>query len=144
MAIQTAAQHVATITKQQQALAKEKREFRQKQNELERYEDLRDDVMSAVKNSGVSFADIHGRCGPTPATLNNWAEKKVFQPRLGKIRATLRVIGKDIGIVELAPSNPQAPLQLTGPKSKTSTKPKAPKGQKVVKGVKIIGVQVIE
>ena len=55
--------------------------------------------MSLVKNSGMSFEDIHGRCGPHPHTLENWAQKKVEAPRLGKLRATLRVIGYDFGIV---------------------------------------------
>lgn len=70
--------------------------WKAEQQKLEAYEDLRDDVMSLVKNSGMSFEDIHDHCGPCPATLENWAQKKVSRPQLGKIRATLTIIGYKI------------------------------------------------
>lgn len=79
-------------------MSKEEAEFRRKQKELEDCRDLRDDVISAVKNSGLSYEVIHSRCGPTPGTLSNWAEKRVDSPRMGKMRAALRVIGMDITI----------------------------------------------
>lgn len=86
------------LTPGMKKLAKEKAEFRRKQAELEDCRDLRDDVMSAVRNSGVSYEIIHSRCGPHPSTLSNWAEKRVDMPRMGKVRATLRAIGMDIMI----------------------------------------------
>lgn len=70
--------------------------WKAEQAKLEAYEDLRDDVMSLVKNSGMSFEDIHDHCGPTPHTLENWAQKKVSRPQLGKIRAVLTIIGYKI------------------------------------------------
>lgn len=85
-------------TKLQKKLQAEKAEFKRKQAELENCRDLRDDVMSAVKNSGMSYEVIHSRFGPHPSTLTNWAEKKVDMPRMGKLRATLRAIGMDLMI----------------------------------------------
>jgi hypothetical protein len=66
---------------------------------LEAYEDLRDDVVSLVKNSHLTFEDIHGKLGPHPSTLTKWAEKTTHAPRLGKMQATLRIIGYDIGVI---------------------------------------------
>ena len=72
----------------------------QERARLESYEDLRDDVLSVIKNAGVSFEDIHGRCGPHPSTLNSWATNQVHQPQLRKMQSALRIVGYDIGIVE--------------------------------------------
>lgn len=97
--MQTASDHINDIRKLEKTRERERREFKNGQALLEAYEDLRDDVMSAVKNSGLSFQDIHGRCGPHPSTLESWASKTVRQPRLGKLRSTLRILGLDFGIV---------------------------------------------
>lgn len=66
---------------------------------LETYEDLRDDVISLVKNSHLTFEEIHGKCGPHPNTLTKWMDKSTHAPRLGKIQATLRILGYDIGVI---------------------------------------------
>jgi hypothetical protein len=87
-------------TKQQKQLSAEEREFRRKRAELEAYQDIRDDLMGAVRDSGMSFQDIHGRCGPCPGTLERWAKKETDKPQLGKLRATARIIGLDIGLVD--------------------------------------------
>ena len=84
----------------QRKLDKEQREFRAKRAELEAYQDLRDDVCSLVRNSDLTWEEIHARCGPHPSTLKNWDEKKTDKPQLGKMRSTLRIIGYDIGIIE--------------------------------------------
>lgn len=94
--IKTAAQHRRDIAKAE----RERKMFREHQAVEERYEDLRDDVMSAIKNSGRSFQQIHGHFGPHPHTLENWAQKKISKPQLGKMQSALRAIGKDIGIIE--------------------------------------------
>lgn len=60
---------------------------------LEAYEFMRDDLMSAVKNSGMSFEDIHGRSGPHPSTLQRWLDKMVAKPQLAKMISTMRIIG---------------------------------------------------
>lgn len=67
---------------------------------LQTYGDLRDDVMSLVRNSHLTYEEIHARCGPHPVTLRKWDEKLVGAPRLEKLQATLRIIGYDIGIIE--------------------------------------------
>lgn len=97
--IKTAEEVVASITRHRKMLTKERREFLKAQSTLEAYEDLRDDVMSLVKNSGMSYQDIHARCGPTPQTLEKWANKSVHQPKLGKMRAVLRILDHDFGVV---------------------------------------------
>jgi hypothetical protein len=104
--IKTAEQHIAAIKageKQAEKIRKEKERIAaQNKAEADRlgaYEDLRDDLMSAVKNSGMSFEDIHGRCGPHPYTLENWAQKVTRRPTLGKMRATARIIGLDFALV---------------------------------------------
>lgn len=66
---------------------------------LEAYEDLRDDVISLVKNSHLTFEEIHGRMGPHPQTLTKWMEKTTHAPQLGKIQATLRILGYDVGVI---------------------------------------------
>lgn len=77
----------------------ERAAFRKQQQELEGYTDLRDEVMSYIKNSGVSFREIHARCGPHPHTLENWAQQAIARPQLGKMRSALRVIGYDLAVV---------------------------------------------
>jgi hypothetical protein len=74
--------------------------FDKQRMELEGCEDLRDDVISMIKNSGMSFSEIHARCGPHPHTLENWARKDIKKPQIGKMRAALRVIGFDLGVVD--------------------------------------------
>lgn len=66
---------------------------------LEAYEDLRDDVIALVKNSHLTFEEIHGKLGPHPTTLTKWLEKTTHKPQLGKIQATLRILGYDIGVL---------------------------------------------
>jgi hypothetical protein len=68
-------------------------EWKRKQAVLENYEALRDDVISAVRNSGMSYELIHERCGPHPTTLTAWELKRVGKPRLEKLISTLRIIG---------------------------------------------------
>lgn len=74
--------------------------YEAERDRLEAYEDLRDEVMSLVKNSQLSYEDIHGRCGPHPSTLAKWAEQQTKFPRLGKLQSTARICGYDIGVIE--------------------------------------------
>ena len=94
----TAAEVIQLIDAKKYKAKKEQTEFRKAQLQLEAYHDLRDDVMSLVKNSGLTFAEIHGRCGPHPATLEAWAQHVTDRPQLGKLRAVLRIIGYDFTI----------------------------------------------
>lgn len=102
--IKTAAQVVkSVINKDRYSTAEEKQHklaVERERARLESYEDLRDDVLSVIKNAGISFEDIHGKCGPHPSTLTHWATNQVHQPRLSKMQAALRIVGYDIGIVE--------------------------------------------
>ena len=102
--IKTAAQVIrSTINKDRYSAAEEKQHrlaVERERARLEAYEDLRDDVLSVIKNAGVSFEDIHGKCGPHPSTLHSWATNAVHQPQLRKMQSALRIVGYDIGIVE--------------------------------------------
>lgn len=98
--IKTAEEHIATIDAQTRIkkardtqVRKELTEFKRKQAELENIYDLRDDLLSRLKNSGLSDEEVHSRCGPTPSTLRRWREDKYVTPRAGKMRAVGRIIG---------------------------------------------------
>lgn len=94
--IKEAHEHIADIKRKQEHDA----DYLRRQRELEDYQDLRDDVVSYLRNSGVKYDTIHERCGPTPQTLLNWENKTVSKPQLGKMRAALRIIGKDLGVID--------------------------------------------
>jgi ribosome-binding protein aMBF1 (putative translation factor) len=97
--IQTADYHIKKIDQRQRQVQRERRQFLDAQKRLEDYRDLRDDVVSVIRNSGLSYEDIHAKCGPHPSTLVKWETKQVDAPRLGKMRAVLRICGADLGIV---------------------------------------------
>jgi hypothetical protein len=98
--IKTAQEVIASIDRLRKRTEQEKKEFNEHRAVLENYEDLRDEVMGLIRSSGVSFGQIYDRFGPHPHTLENWAERKIHQPRLGKMQAALRAIGYDLGIIE--------------------------------------------
>jgi hypothetical protein len=74
--------------------------YAKEQAALENYEYMRDNLMSLVKNSGMSFELIHERCGPHPATLMAWETKKILKPQFGKMYAVLQIIGKKFRDIE--------------------------------------------
>ena len=82
--IKTAAQVVRSQINQDRYSAAEERQHKlaieRERSRLESYEDLRDDVLSVIKNSGMSYHDIHGRCGPHPSTLENLGAKPGARP----------------------------------------------------------------
>lgn len=108
--IKTAAQVVRAIRDKDRYSTEEEKQHKlaveRERVRLESYEDLRDDVLSVIKNSGVSYEDIHGKCGPHPSTMTKWAHGDIHAPRLGKMQAALRIVGYDIGIVE-GPRHPE-------------------------------------
>lgn len=67
--------------------------FEKERERIEAYGAVRDDIMSLVKNSGMSFQDIHNRCGPHPATLEKWARKETERPQMSKMISVLRILG---------------------------------------------------
>ena len=91
--IKSTEEHTADIIHLHKVLTKEQREFKRLQLEAERYEYLRDDLCSLIKNSGVADEIIHARGGPTPQTLRNWRERKVNRPMASKMQSAGRAIG---------------------------------------------------
>lgn len=102
--IKTAAQVRRSIINQNRYSTAEERQHQlaveAERARLESYEDLRDDVLSVLKNEGISFEDVHGRLGPHPSTLHSWETGAVRQPQLRKMQSALRTVGYDIGIIE--------------------------------------------
>jgi hypothetical protein len=74
--------------------------WKREQARLENYEYMRDNLMSLVKNSGLAFEDIYDRFGPHPQTLEKWARRETRQPHMGKMYATLQIIGKKFKDIE--------------------------------------------
>lgn len=79
-------------TKQQ----RDERHFQHRLKVERAMEDVRDDLMSLVKNSGISDEEIHRRNGPTPKTLQNNRDMVVKAPRMSTVLSTLWAIGKDL------------------------------------------------
>jgi hypothetical protein len=103
-AIKTAPEVVQSTVKLQDKLTAEQRQHNKavdvERERLEYYGDLRDDVVSLVRNSNLTFEEIHGRLGPHPSTLTKWDEKTTRAPQFRKLQATCRILGYDIGITD--------------------------------------------
>jgi hypothetical protein len=81
-------------------IRKDERDFVQLKLVEQKTEDLRDDVVSIIKNSKLTFREIHARCGPCPSTLDKWFEKKVKNPRLATIVGALEACGRSLKITQ--------------------------------------------
>lgn len=79
--------------------------WKREQARLENYEYMRDNLMSLVKNSGLSFEDIYDRFGPHPQTLEGWSRKDIRRPQFGKMWAVLQIIGKRLADIEAQGGN---------------------------------------
>lgn len=73
-------------------------------------EDLRDETMAIVRESGLTYGEIQARFGASGGTLTKWAHKETLRPQLNTIRGTLRACGYDLviahrgqNVVQLAP-----------------------------------------
>ena len=62
-------------------------------------ESLRDDVISVIRNSPLTFEDIHARCGPHPTTLIKWLERTTKRPHVSTMVAALQACGHQLKIV---------------------------------------------
>lgn len=71
-------------------------------------EDLRDDTLALVLEGvepgnraaiNARFEQVERNHGASAATLWKWFDKKVNAPQMPTVRATLRAVGKDLGIV---------------------------------------------
>lgn len=82
----------------------EKREFERKRQLELSVEDLRDTAVSLIRNEvGDDYEKIHERGGAHPSTLKAWETGAVRRPQMPTLRASLRAIGKDLGIVDYIP-----------------------------------------
>lgn len=116
---------ILTADQWQRRLSKterESREFRRKMEELRSIEDLRDEVVSHLRNSHYSYQAIENLGGPVVQTLEAWTTGETRQPRLNTMRAALRCIGKDFYVGDRADVSVAA--------SKKSFAPRAVAGKK--------------
>jgi hypothetical protein len=82
---------------------KERREHQRHLEEEAACRDIRDATIAHIKNAGFSFQKVEDLGGPVVRTLVKWQENLVTNPRMTTIRRALRVVGKDIGIVDFSP-----------------------------------------
>lgn len=61
-------------------------------------EDLRDDCIAIVMNSGMTFKQVHERGGPTSQTTSKWLYRETKFPQLATIRAILNACDHDLTI----------------------------------------------
>lgn len=69
-----------------------------KREPLTDLEDIRDDCVAVVINSGQSFKRVHENGGPTPQTISKWLHKETMFPQLATVRAMLNACGHEITI----------------------------------------------
>jgi len=69
-----------------------------KREPLSDLEDLRDDCVAVVLNSGNNFKQVHEKGGPTPTTISKWLYKETMFPQLATVRAMLNACGHEITI----------------------------------------------
>lgn len=62
-------------------------------------EDLREDMISVVRNSHLTSEQIRERGGPAASTINNILERKTQRPQLNTIRSALLVCDFDLAVV---------------------------------------------
>ena len=78
--------------------------YLREKSRLENCQDLRDDICAIVLKAGNSLDEtllrIHEHSGPHPHTIRKWLSKETNSPQLGKIRATLEILGYSLKIVE--------------------------------------------
>lgn len=95
--IKSAAEHLSDISKVRKSAKREQRQYdaatKAEQVRLETYEYMRDELMGAVAQSGMSFEDIHGRCGPHPSTLQGYKDRTTRFPQMKKMQSTAKIIG---------------------------------------------------
>lgn len=69
-----------------------------KREPIAELEDLRDDCIAVVFNSGQTFKDVHANGGPTPGTIGKWLYRETRFPQLATVRAMLKACGHDLTI----------------------------------------------
>lgn len=94
--IKTAEEHIATYQKERAKRGMDKRQFDnwlKEKARLEDYRDIRDDFMSQIRNTGISFEKISELGGPSIQTLHRWDQKLVDRPQFGKMVSAARICG---------------------------------------------------
>ena len=66
--------------------------------EVNPIEDVRDDVISLIRNAKLSFPEVEAKGGPTAGTLNKWMDKETKRPQFATLQRALHAIGKDFYI----------------------------------------------
>ena len=62
-------------------------------------EDLRDDSIAVMINSGQSLKRVHELGGPTPQTISKWLYRETRFPQLATVRALLNACDHDLTVV---------------------------------------------
>ena len=64
------------------------------------------DVLDAIRKTGSSYKDVQENGGAKVGTLSNWSHGPTRRPQLTTVRASLRAVGLDLGVVDrLRPVN---------------------------------------
>lgn len=69
-----------------------------KREPIAELEDIRDDCIAVVLNSGLTFKQVRERGGPTPQTTGKWLYRETKFPQFATIRAILNACDFDITI----------------------------------------------
>lgn len=98
-----------------------------KREPLTSLEDLRDDCIAVVINSGQSFKRVHERGGPTPQTTSKWLYRETQFPQLATVRAMLKACDHELTIAPKNSSriqriNPEGEEKVVMPEKKTAPK----------------------
>lgn len=102
--IKSAEQWQKDLQRDEKRKEKERREHQRRLEEEAACRDIRDATIAHIKNAGYTFEKVENLGGPVVRTLIKWQENLVTNPRMTTIRRALRVVGKDIGIVDFRPA----------------------------------------
>jgi hypothetical protein len=103
-----------------------------KREPLTDLEDLRDDCVAVVLNSGHSFKRVHERGGPTPQTISKWLYRETMFPQLATVRAMLKACDHELTIApkgsdRIKRINPEGAEHVSMPPKETSTSGTTPR-----------------
>lgn len=115
-----------------------------KRQPLASLEDIRDDCVAVVINSGQSFKRVHENGGPTPQTTSKWLHKETMFPQLATVRAMLNACGHELTIAPQGSNrieriNPEGKDQIVMPAKQAPSKSRlrtATRSSSLIKGIK--------
>jgi len=85
--------HVSRVIKSAEQWQKELR-----RQEVHPIEDIRDDVVSLIRNAGLDFVEVERRGGPMAGTISKWFYKETKRPQFQSLQRALHAVGKDFFI----------------------------------------------